>query len=139
MIHSENDFAEGEAGQIRVRLKKTLGDIQGCRNHYMLQAIPGMMPVVEKVINEFIDETKNSVEFANAQEELQHAKYDQGELTRLVSSYETHPPMQIALNVAYEIWKNDPSAEETLRQIVDRADSLTPSGSKSISSPQAPT
>lgn len=139
MIHSENDFVENESGQIKVRLKKTLGDIQGCRSHYTLQAIPGMMPVVEKIIKEFIDETKNSVEFANAQEELQLANYDQDELIRLVAQYETHSPMQIALNVAYEIWKNDPSAEETLRQIVDRADSLSPSGSQSISSPQAPT
>ncbi|QDV51361.1 hypothetical protein [Gimesia fumaroli] len=103
MNQSENNFIENEAGQIKVRLKKTLGDIEGCRKHYLLEAIPGMMSVVENVIKEFIDETKNSVEFANAQQELQHANYDQGELTRLVRQYEAHPAMQIALNVAYEV------------------------------------
>lgn len=139
MNQSENNFIENEAGQIKVRLKKTLGDIEGCRKHYLLEAIPGMMSVVENVIKEFIDETKNSVEFANAQQELQHANYDQGELTRLVRQYEAHPAMQIALNVAYEVWKNDPSAADRLRQIVDHADSMLPSGSETFTSPQAPT
>ncbi|WP_339735209.1 hypothetical protein [uncultured Gimesia sp.] len=139
MNQNENDFVKNEAGHIKVRLKKTLGDIQGCRNHYLLEAIPGIMPVVEKVINEFIDETKNSIEFANAQEELQHANYDQDELARLIRQYETHPSMQIALNVAFVIWENNPGTEERLRQIVDRADYILPGGSKAISSSQAPT
>ncbi|QDT43199.1 hypothetical protein Pan241w_32990 [Gimesia alba] len=139
MNQSEHDFIENEAGQVKVRLKKTLGDIEGCRKHYLLEAIPGMMSVVEKVINEFIEETKNSVEFANAQQELQHANYDQDELTRLVRQYETHHSMQIALKVAYEIWKNDPSDADRLRQIVDHADGMLPSGSETFTSSQAPT
>lgn len=139
MIHRKNDFVENETGQIKVRLKKTLGDIQGCRKHYLLEAMPGIMAVVEDAIQEFIDETKNSMEFAHAQDELQLVNYDKAELTRLVDQYETQPPMQIALNVAYEIWNNDPSAEDRLRQIVDHADKILPGGSKALSSPQAPT
>lgn len=139
MIHHPNHFADSESRQVQVRLKKTHGDIPGCRKHYLMEAIPGMMPVVEQVIREFIDETKNCVEFAHAQQELQLVDYDQDALTRLVSQYEGQPQMQTALNVAYELWQNAPDANERLRQIVDHADNIAPSGSESFLSSQAPT
>ncbi|QDU51238.1 hypothetical protein [Gimesia panareensis] len=139
MIQNQSDFIERETRQIKIRLQKTLGDIEGCRHHYLLEAIPGMMPVVEQVIQEFMAETKNSVEFAHAQEELQHVNYDADDLARLVSQYAAQPQMQIALKVAYETWKNAPGSQELLRQIVDHADSISSSGSETFTSSQAPT
>ncbi|MEQ8635060.1 hypothetical protein [Gimesia maris] len=139
MIHNQNHFADSESRQVQVRLKRTQGDIPGCRKHYLMEAIPGMMPMVEQAIREFIDETKNCVEFAHAQQELQLVDYEQEGLTRLVNQYEGQPQMQTALNVAYEIQQNTPDANERLRQIVDHADSIAPSGSESFLSSQAPT
>jgi len=139
MIQNKNDFLESEARQVRIRLHKTGGDIPGCRNHYLLEAIPGMQPVVEKVIREFIDEIRNSVEFAHAQQELELIEYEADGFNRLVKQYADQRRMQTALNVAFEIWNNTPGPEERLRQIVDHADSIAPSGSESFTSCQAPT
>ena len=138
MIQNQPNFAESEIRQIEVRLRKTLGDIQGCRKHYLLEAVPGMMPVVEQVIQSFLQETRGSVEFAHAQDELQLVDYDPHELTRLIQQYESQPAMQIALNVAFEDWKQSPGAEERLRQIVDYADHILSSGSETVPSAQAP-